>query len=132
MMDPLLANIVISIVPYKDGGVAVLGWEKYSDAICIPFVQSLLTTKPENLGNAAVRLVFEHIENTYLRPSWWEGLDERTKNAIIVRSNSGTNPFEERDANCLTDDGFRLVNWPVTKIEPFFPTGQPPTWTEKD
>ncbi|HEY2390516.1 MAG TPA: SEC-C domain-containing protein [Candidatus Angelobacter sp.] len=123
MMEPLLANIVVSIVPYKDGGVAVLGWEKYSDSICVPFVQSLLAKKPENLGNAVVRLVFEHIENTYLRPSWWERLDERTRNAIIMRSNSGINPFEERDANCLTDDGFQFVNWPVTQIESFFPTG---------
>jgi hypothetical protein len=112
-----LKIISVSIVPSNTGGFAVLGWHPQSDVVCVPFVNSLLRTRREDFGDAIVRVVFEHIENTYMRPSWWEGLNEETRDALVRRANSGTRPNSERDANCLTDDGFRYVDWPVTNIE---------------
>ena len=122
MMEPQLENIAVSIVPAGSGGFVILSWQKQSDSVCIPFVHSLLSIPTERLADAIVRLVFEHIENTYLRPSWWEGLPKSARQALILRAQSGTHPDNSRRADCLTDDKLHCVEWPVTNIERFFPS----------
>lgn len=122
MIDPGLEHIAVSIVPAGSAGFVMLGWQKHSDSICIPFAQSLLSTPTDRLGDAAVRLVFEHIENTYLRPSWWETLTRNVRQALIRRANHGVHPHLPRRAECLTDDNLHCVSWPVTNIQTFFPS----------
>ncbi|WP_251106539.1 hypothetical protein [Alloacidobacterium dinghuense] len=119
--DPPLKNIAVTVLPADGGGVAVLGWQEGSDAVCIPFVESLISIGEESLGNAVLRLVFEHIENTFFRPSWWEELPEATQQALIRRTNSGASPATPRGPSCLRDDKLNYVDWPVTSVEAQFP-----------
>jgi SEC-C motif-containing protein len=122
MIDPGLEHIAVSIVPAGPVGFVMLGWLKQSDHICIPFVQSLLSTPTNRLADAAARLVFEHIENTYLRSSWWEALPKNIRQALIRRANSGVHPHLPRRADCLTDDKLHCVEWAVTYVQAFFPS----------
>lgn len=122
MIDPGLEQIAVSIIPAGSVGFVTLGWQKESDHICIPFVQSLLSIPTDRLADAVVRLVFEHIENTYLRPGWWESLPKSVQQALVRRINSGTHPLSLRRANCLTDDKLHCVKWAVTNIQRFFPS----------
>jgi SEC-C motif len=122
LIDPKLEHIAVSIVPAGSVGFAILGWQKQSDHICIPFVQSLLSIPRDRLAEALVRLVFEHIENTYLRPSWWEFLSENIQQTLLRRMNNGANPLSLRRADCLIDDNLHSVEWEVTNIQCFFPS----------
>jgi hypothetical protein len=122
LMEPGLENIAVSIVPAGSGGFVMLGWQKQGDSVCIPFAQSLLSAPADRLADTVVRLVFEHIENTYLRPSWWEALPKSVRQALIRRANSGAHPQHPRRSNCLTDDKVHSAEWAVTNIERFFPS----------
>lgn len=118
--DPPLKNIAVTVLPAEGGGIAVLGWHPESDEVCIPFAKSLMSLQHGQLGDAVVRLIFEHIENTFFRPSWWVNLPQLTKKALIRRANSGANPTVPRESNSLMDDGFRYVSWPVDAVEATF------------
>ena len=113
MDEPPLNLITVTLLPSDSGAVAVLGWEKHSDRVCHTFAKSLQSLPPEDIGNAIVRLAFEHVENTFARPSWWESMSSNTRDALTRRLRIGADPDIPRRADCLKDDGLRYVNWPV-------------------
>ena len=115
-----LGYMAITILPAGTGGVAVLGWERESDPVCIPFVESLAVFSKERLANAIVRLVFEYIENTFSRPSWWESLSHQTVEMLSRRMSSGATGLRKPES--LTEDNFDYANWPVSSIEKHIPS----------
>lgn len=122
MSDPSpLATVSVSVLPNDGGGIAVFGWERQCDNVCVPFVESLTALPKEDISNAIVRLVFEHIENTYMRPSWWESLNAETRSALLRRANNGADPSVPRLSSCLVHDGLKYVDWRVIGIETIAP-----------
>ena len=114
--EPPLSFITVTALPSENGGMAVLGWEDHSDPVCRRFAESLKSLPSEDLGNAVVRLGFEHIENTFARPSWWESMSSGTRDALVRRTQSSADPGIPPSADCLMNDGLRYVNWPVVSI----------------
>lgn len=53
-----------------------------------------------------IQLAFEHIENVFMRPSWWEGLSNTVRNALVTRMRSGIGvEGPDRDGDSLRPDG---------------------------
>lgn len=110
-----LESLYFSIVPFKKVGVAVFGWMESEGSACLKFIKSLHELKCNSrIGNALIRFVFDSLENTFFKPSWWDALSSHEKNVLQNRVLSGV--LEERKNNCLVDDGLRTVNWKITSI----------------
>lgn len=110
-----LESLYFSIVPFENVGVAVFGWVESEGSSCIEFIKSLHELKADGeTGNALIRFIFDSLENTFFKQSWWASLSEQDKNVLQNRVLSGA--LQGRKANCLIDDGLRTVNWKVTSI----------------
>ena len=108
-----LESIYFSIVPFEEVGVAVFGWMESEGSSCIKFIKSLHELYSDGeIGNALIRFIFDSLENTFFKPSWWAALSDHDKNALQNRVLSGV--LEKRRENCLIDDGLRTVNWNAT------------------
>jgi SEC-C motif-containing protein len=108
-----LELMTFSLIATDNGGAFVFAWHSDGDAACRPLATSLAKLNDHDLPHAILRLIFEYCENHYLRPEWWDKLDEKVRRAITDRSQRGSSPDEERLADCLVDDGIRAVSWKV-------------------
>ncbi|MFQ5787296.1 MAG: hypothetical protein ACE5H1_04880 [Thermodesulfobacteriota bacterium] len=112
-----LKIITFSIIPIDDGGAIV--YASIDEGTDIqPFFKSIINLDKHLLPNAITRYTFEyHEDNTFLSPIWWNKLDNLTKNAISKRALSDNiESGEMRPDDCLSDDGYNIVKWNITKI----------------
>jgi hypothetical protein len=66
-LDHMLFNLTV-----LDGASgAVFGWVENTLGPAEAFARSFVELPPEEQANAAIRLAFKHLENTYIKPSWW-------------------------------------------------------------
>jgi len=98
-----------SIIATRHGGAVVFAWLAEQNGACSRLIDSLHNIKTHLVPSAVIRLVFEHGENIYFSKSWWNGLDQYTRNKLEDRANS----FYGKDATVLTDDGIRPVLWSI-------------------
>jgi hypothetical protein len=108
--------VSLSLLATRSVGAAVFSWPLECDSVVTPLVNSLLEFPRNAIPAALVRYAFSGLENIFLRPEWWEGLDATTRAALERRmlDNVGTN---EAPHGYLRDDGVRPVDWQVTHIE---------------
>jgi hypothetical protein len=85
--------------------VVVLGWNEVDQGTAVAFVRSFANLAASDKAEAAVRLGFEHVGNLYMKPSWWRGLPEPTRNSAVARMPSGGAALARR-SDCLKPDGF--------------------------
>jgi SEC-C motif len=110
-----LESIYFSIVPFENVGVVIFGWIEDDGTSCLRFIKSLHELYVDSeIGNALIRFVFEFLENTFFKPSWWNALSAQEKDVLQKRMLSGA--MEERKKDCLLDDSLRTVNWTVRSI----------------
>ncbi len=110
-----LESLYFSLIPFEDVGLALFGWIEKKGSSRIQFIRSLhaLYSNGE-IGNALVRFIFDSLENTFFRISWWESLSQKEKDSLQDRILSGV--LRERKKDCLIDDGLRTVKWNVSSI----------------
>jgi hypothetical protein len=70
--------------------VLVFGWTEESGGPAAQFVGSYQNVPSAQKADAAIRLAFEQVENIYMKPSWWNGLDRAIQEDAIQRTRSGT------------------------------------------
>ena len=75
-------------------------------------MQSMDRFSNDELADALIRLTFEHFENTFADPRWWECLKPEERDAIERRMGKAASQ-ENRTADCLKDDGLRVASWKV-------------------
>ena len=68
------------------------------------------------MPDAVVRFIFQHIENFFAAPRWWDNLSSPTQKRLIERFES-TLYFESYDFIDLSPDGMEYVDWKVTDIK---------------
>ena len=106
-------HISFSLIPIDSGGAAVFSWlgeNKTSEKL----VRSLASLSDDLLPHAIVRFTFEYFENIFASPSWWDGLAETAKQALLLRQTSGVFlQWRDRPSDCLCEDGLRVVSWKV-------------------
>ena len=98
-----------SIIATKYGGAVVFAWLAEQNGASSRLIDSLHSIKTHLSPSAVIRLVFEYGENVYFSKSWWNGLDQYTRNKLEDRANS----FYGKDATALMDDRIRPVLWSI-------------------
>jgi hypothetical protein len=109
-----MESVYISTIATDNGGAAVLSWMPSAGGAADAFVRSLAQIPDAEVGDAIVRLVFEHAENMFVRPSWWSGLPPEYLDALLNRASTACNPFIERQPDCLKPDGNSYAHWTVS------------------
>jgi hypothetical protein len=106
-----------SVIPFQSGGVIALVWDSKSAQACQQFAASLDRLDNNDIPDALVRFTFEHFENTYANPRWWENLSEDQRKQLLGRLGKSASNQVNRLANCLSDDGLRTATWKVLSKE---------------
>lgn len=77
----------------------VFAWVGSKDGPAEHFVRSFMSLRKKEKANAALILAVEQLENTYFKPSWWNGLSYIHKQHLINRMRSGTQsaPMRNKD-----------------------------------
>jgi SEC-C motif-containing protein len=109
--------VSFSLLATETGGAAVFAWRSNSDTSARALVDSLLALKKKLQPHALVRFALEHFENTFLAPSWWEGLTPATRKALEIRMSHGASPMFPRESDNLTDDRIRAVKWDIVRVD---------------
>src|SRR5713101_7797948 len=85
--------MAFNLTSFGNESVVILGWvDQHGPAE--NFASSFRALPPHEKANAAVQFAFEYIENTMIRPSWWDSLSEIRKNNVLKHLIAG-HPFAE-------------------------------------
>ena len=100
-------HVSFNLTVLNGRSVLVIGWIEGHEGPAEAFGRSFKTDVPdEQKANMGIQLAFEHIENVFMRPSWWDSLAGTTRNALVARMRSGIGAEgPDRDGNCLRPDG---------------------------
>ncbi len=82
-----------------------------------PLADSFIAQSSERYATLAIQTAFEYLENTCMQPTWWEGEKRAVQHLLIERMQRGGNPFEERNAACLTFCGVGFDQWDYNRHE---------------
>ena len=74
LMETDLDYVALALTYSGDRSVLVLAWHDAGDGKAEAFVKAFAGLPDDLKATAAVFLTLAHIENTFLRPSWWDGL----------------------------------------------------------
>lgn len=83
-------HITITLTPFQGTSALTFGWIGSNAGPSQEFVSSFAALPDNDKANAAMHLLFEHIENTYIRPSWWKSLPSNQNSAALARFAGGT------------------------------------------
>jgi hypothetical protein len=83
--------------------VAVLGWTGADDGPAAGFATSFVDALNAQGGDVIIRLALEHLENTYLKSSWWDGLSPQAKTTATQHMRGGGIEVA-RTSTCLLPD----------------------------
>ena len=76
-LDPIAVNLTT----LNGRGVLILGWMG-SEGAPAKFANSYDRLPDAEKANAAARITVEYLENTYGRPSWWQGLSSTVQDGV--------------------------------------------------
>lgn len=108
--------ITLSLLPFKNKyGVALFSWYGKSE-VNERLGRSLLSLPQRDIPNAIVRFVFQHFENFFVAPKWWDNLSATVQERLLNRFES-TMYFESLVFIDLGPDGMEYVDWKVTNIK---------------
>lgn len=106
----------LSLIPFKNKyGVALFSWYGRSD-VNERFMRSLLSLPERDIPNAIIRFMFQHFENFFVAPNWWDNLSATVQERLVNRFES-TFYLESYHFIDLGPDGIDYVDWKVTNIE---------------
>lgn len=92
-------------------GIFCFAWiDGYGDA-CNKFTNSFLEIEDENKPDEIVALLFDHSENLFLAPDWWEGLTEAQQENLKGRSIKSGSLIEDG----ISYNTLSTVNWEIIK-----------------
>ena len=104
-------HLSFSLLPTNTGGVAVLSWLGECPANK-KLVQTMDAIPDNRLPNAIARFSFQHFENVYANPDWWDSLSSDLKSRVKQRVKEWV-PKPE----CLQENGVQYVSWQLTSRE---------------
>ena len=105
--------LFVSAIAADSGGALVFSWIEESRKACSMLVRSLHSLDDSQLPDAVIRLIFEHSENTFFRPSWWNGLPKQKRDSLLRRISTAVSLYIPRSRDYLADDGMTYVSWRV-------------------
>ena len=84
--------VTFNLTVFDGFSVAVLGWMGKKNGPASLFAASFVDAVRLSGADAVVKLAFEQLENTFMKPSWWSDLTP-TEQAIIFRHVQSGTPF---------------------------------------
>jgi hypothetical protein len=110
-----LAVIAANLAVLNERTVLFLGWIG-SGGPAEAFASSYSRLPQAEEANAAVRFAIEYIENTYCKPSWWNGLPEALRDGVVASlSTMNAPPVCQRGPHGLSIDGKIFVTASVSQ-----------------
>lgn len=95
-------HIAFNLTVLNGVSVAAFGWLGPNDGPTAAFVHSFRRLPDTEKSTAVIQLAFEHLENTYLRPSWWDSLPDEWRRFALSKFRSGIGlPGAERGQDAL-------------------------------
>jgi hypothetical protein len=110
-------HLSLSVTTFAGRTVAFFGWLGDDAGPAGRFVASFRALPDERKADALIRLAFEHLENIYLTPSWWEALSPERQATLTRVARSGT-VVVAREADCLIDRGSRYASAAIVETSP--------------
>ena len=107
--------ITLTLLPYKGHGIAVFAWYEKS-TVNKRFIESLHSLSKSEIPCAIVRFVFQHFENIFVAPRWWNKLSTNVQKRLLKRFDSSFQPASFLFID-LRPDGVKYVQWKVTNIK---------------
>lgn len=97
-------HLMFNLTTLNGASVAVFGWLRGSADTGRKLVDSFCAVPDSDKANAVVHLAFEHIENTFMRPSWWDSLSADAREEALKKIRSGSGNLDQvRTAASLRD-----------------------------
>jgi SEC-C motif len=110
-------HVAFNCTAFQDATVVAFGWTGERDGPAETFVRSFVSLPDSEKADAVARLAFEHFENVYMRPSWWNSLSKEAKADVVWRMHSGmAHPSFERQPDCLRRRSIRFLDAKVTHV----------------
>lgn len=109
--------------PTINGWAFGFGWHTSSNRTCIPFLQSLAqrAASGEKIEDALLRFSL-CCENHAVRISWWDGLNEKSKNKALERMFLMTDPQAPAPNHYLAVGCEGVANWQYEYVHTTLPT----------
>jgi hypothetical protein len=109
--------ITYTILPLAEKGMVAFIWDSKSAESSQKLVASLDCLSADEKPDALVRFTYEHFENCYADPQWWDSLSGEQQSGLLNRANLAASPTDIRSDECLKDDGLRTARWRVATRE---------------
>jgi hypothetical protein len=88
-----IEHMAFNLTSLGNESVVIFGWvDQHGPAKHL--ASSFRALPPHEKANATVQFAFEYVENTMIRPSWWDNLSEMQKNNVLKHLMAG-HPFPE-------------------------------------
>ncbi|THD34447.1 MAG: zinc chelation protein SecC [Sphingomonas sp.] len=89
--------VTLTVTAFQGRTVAVFGWIGDADGPAARLVSSFAAIADDGKADALLRLLFVQTDNIFLRPSWWEGLDEADQKRLVGQVMAGTTAVPRLD-----------------------------------
>jgi len=109
--------ITYTVLPLASRGIIALVWDMKNTTSCLKLATSLERLPTSDVPDALVRFTYEHFENCYANPQWWESLSTEQQEVLLRRIALAASDQVNRKSNCLADDGLRVATWKVLARE---------------
>jgi hypothetical protein len=109
-----LDDVTCGIIPGDSDGAVVFIWRNEGTQANRRLMQSLLALPEASIGNGIVTLLFEHLENIFWSPEWWDRLEEESRVFLESKIMSGT--IFARSHNCLDFGKRRIAEWKIASV----------------
>ena len=100
-------HVVFNVTVLGGVSVAVFAWKGGAGGAAQRFVDSFAGLPSKEQADSLLLTACEHLENTYLKPSWWDSLAQPHRDVLDKAMGSGT-PYRQADA--LTARGMGIFS----------------------
>ncbi|HJO52846.1 SEC-C metal-binding domain-containing protein [Sulfitobacter pontiacus] len=103
-----LDAVTLTVTVFEGASIAIFGWAGPDKGPARLLSESLLSIDNDRKADALIRLLFIHSDNIFLKPSWWDALNDKQKTALNNMTRGGTT-MRERSAAEYKDISLDLV-----------------------
>ena len=110
-------HMTLNITVIKGHTVMILGWTGLDEGPSLHFAESFINLPDDQKANATMHIAFEHLDNIYIRPSWWRGRSASEREYLDERFKSGLGPGgNQRQDDCLASFKYDLFKSKVVQL----------------
>ena len=104
--DAPYEHVGLNLTVLNGRSLLVIGSTEGHEGPAELFRRSFADVPDEEKANRGIQLAVEHIENIYMKPSWWHSLSDTIRTELVTRMQRGVRAVgPDRDLDCLRSDG---------------------------